>query len=821
MSAFYRWLSDFARDVRYAVRGFRRNPTFALVAIATLALTLGANTAMFSVAHKLLIARLPVREPEQLVLLSRSSLEQTGDTRFAYLFFRELEAARDVFDDVLCRAAGSERVTVGVDAGGAPAMGELVSGSYFEMLGVTPHLGRLFTRVDDVTPGAHPVLVLSYRYWQRQFAGDASVIGRTLRITGVPMTVIGVTPPEFDGLDPGQSVDLRVPVSMVAEVRGGPRDPRLAAVPSSLNDPRAAEMIVVGRLRRGVTIAQAEQVLSDRYRRFVDNVSPPSTLHLESAASGIGMARARYYTSMRALMGITSAVLLIACLNLANLLIARASERTHEFAVRVSVGAGTAHLVRQLLTEGAVLSIAGAVAGLAVVYPAARLLIQLITPAGSPQVISVDPPVSAFVFHGVTTVLTTVLFGAAPALAQSRPGLARVVRARSSVASSRVARRVFLSLQVAFSIVVLVGAVLFVRTVHALRATDLGFRADRLLVLALSPQNAGRAVDRTLPFFRAVRERVMLLPGVTGATYGQVRPLANASWRTDVVLTGCCSQAPSAAFRNVVGPAYFATMGIAMVAGRDFKEADAATAPKVAIVNETFARTFGAGRDLLGARIGVSIPEYTIVGIVADAKYAHVREPIPPVWFVPYEQQPNAKYLDLYVRTSGDPATITESVRAAIAAVDPEVALFEVRTLQAQVDNLLIVEQTVATRAALFAAIGAGLAGLGVYGIVVFVVTSERRAIAIRMALGARPAVIIRQITTDAWTALAIGAVAGIAMAAALTRYASSLLYGVTRVDAATGIVVVLLMAVFVTAAASLPSLRATRIDPTKALREG
>jgi predicted permease len=801
---------DLWRDLRYGCRLLARNPAFALVAVTTLGLALGANTAVFSLVHKVLIAYLPVQDPERLVVLSRSNLEQAGITRFAYPLFRELESERDIFDGILCRG-GSERVTVGTDAGGEPATGELISGSYFEVLGVRPHIGRLIARTDDVTPGAHPVVVLSHRYWQRHFSGDPAVVGRTLRLSGYPMTVVGVSPPGFDGLDPGQAVDLRVPIAMQAELR---------RAPSSLGQRRVAELTIVGRLRPGVRVEDARHALSARLRRYLDDGNASERLDLLPAAGGIGLTRRQYETSLRVLMVITASVLVVACLNVANLLLARASTRAHEFAVRLAVGAGSGRLVRQLLIENVVLSLVAATLGALLAYPGTQVLIRLMSIGGSAVQLNVKPHGAVLVFHVATTAASVALFGLFPAVASRRRSLTPDLKATVAGRSSVMGRRLFVGVQVALSVVVLVGALLFLRTVHALRTADMGFRADHLLMLALSPKNAGQSDAQVLPFFRDVRERVNALPGVTAATYGMVRPVSNASWRTPVVMSGCCPQNAARAARNVVGPEYFETLEIPRIAGRDFTEQDRADAPKVAIVNESFARLYGPGRDPIGTKIGVERPEYTVVGVVKDAKYAHVRETPPPVWYVPYEQQPNVKYLDLYVRTGGDPERMKESVRAAIASIDRSVAMFDVWTLSDQIDDLLVAERTVAALATFFGFTAAVLAALGVYGILAFLVTQRRREIGIRMALGARPAAIVRMVTRDAGPAVGCGLVAGAVLAAALGRYTASLLYGVTPLDVFSLAGGVLVMAALAALAASLPARRASRVDPVQALRE-
>jgi predicted permease len=816
------WLDQGWRDLRYAIRQLRRSTALSTVAIATLTLGIGGNTAMFGLVHRLLLAELPVHEPGRLVVLTRSNPELGDQTRFDYAFCRELAAAPDVFEGVLCRAAGSERVTVGTESGGAAAIGELVSGSYFEVLGVKPFLGRLLDRNDDVTPGAHPVVVLSHSYWQRQFGGDPDVIDRTVRITGVPMTIVGVLPPEFTGLDPVQRADLRMPLSMHAEVRGGPARSR----PARLLD-GASAAIVVGRLRPGVTRAQASAAVDSRFQRYLEErvsrvPAPPNAsdrVQVEPAATGVGVARRQYQTSLRVLMAATTAVLVIACLNLANLLLVRASARRHEFALRRALGASPAQIVRQLLAESAVLSFSGALLGALVAFPFTAVLIRLASADDAAPALALRPTFALFMFHAGTALSCALLCGLLPILATRRFEGA-FVRDRDTSRAPAAVRRASLVAQAALAIVVLVSAALLVRTERALRATDLGFDADRLLVLALSPQNAGGLPAHTLPFFRVARDRVRAVPGVTAVTYGWIRPLINTTWDAKVTVDGCCPDAITSAYRNAVGSGYFTALGVPLLAGRDFTDADDVTAPKVAIVNETFARLYGQGQQLLGTRIGVTRPEYTIVGIVKDAKYAHLREAPAPVWFVPYEQQPNVKYLDMYVRTTGTPAGMTGSVRAAIASVDPQVALFEVRPLQAHVDRLLVVERMLSALGVFFGGAAAVLACLGLYGILAWVVATRTREIGVRLALGATPASVVVDVTLDAWKALAVGVVLGTIMAAIVGRYLGALLFGVSPVDPVSFAAGLAVLSVLVTIAAAVPVRRASRTDPVTALRD-
>jgi predicted permease len=812
------------QDLRFGVRMLLKHKAFTIVAVLTLALGIGANTAVFSLVNKILLAYLPVEEPERLMVISRSNLEQSGLTVFPHLFFRELEAEGDIFDGVLCRG-GAERVTLGTEEGGEPAVGELVSGSFFEVLGVRPHLGRLLNPSDDLTPGAHPVVVLSYRYWQRRFGGDPSVVGSTLRLTGYPMTVIGVSPQGFDGLDPGQVTDLRVPLAMQSELRGAAR-----AQASTPNHRGAWELNIVARLKRGVSVEQAQQVVSNRLRRYLDEGEPVSEQNrrvreseraeLQGGATGFGKTRQQFQRALQVLLAMTTMVLLIACFNLANLLLAKSATRRQEFAIRLAVGARPWRLIRQLLTESLLLSLGGAVLGAIIAWQGAAMLVKLMSGAEASIRLEAGTDVSVLLFHLGTSVTCGILFGLAPALEARRQSLIPGLKGSTKGAPKMTGRKILVIAQVALSVVVLVGAGLFLRTIYALQTIDLGFRPDHLLAVALSPKNAGRSDAEVLPFFRAVRDRVSQLPGVEGVTFSQVRALSGNSWRTGVTVEGFETVADTAQpSRNVVGPDYFRTLGIALVAGRDFTEGDNATAAKVAVVNESFARFYFAGQEPLGRKIGIARPEYTIVGVAKDGKYAHLREATQRFWYVPYEQHPNAKYLDLYVRTTKDPESMAPGIQAAIASVDKSVALFNMRSQQAQIEELLVAERLLARLATFFGATAAGLAALGLYAVLAFLVTEQRKELGIRLALGAQPLEILKMILGRGMKITLSGVLIGLLAALAVTRLMAGLLFEVRAADPLTFILVAGLLTGVAFLACYLPARRAARVDPMIALR--
>jgi predicted permease len=794
------WLADAARDLGYAARSLRRAPGFAAVAILTLALGIGADTAVFALVHRVLVAALPVAQPEQLFVVARRNPEGGGGAGFPHAVVRELEA-RGVFAGVLARG-GSERVTVGTPTGGEPALGELVSGGYFEVLGVRPHLGRLLAPSDDVAAGAHPVVVLSYRYWRRRFGGDPAVVGTALHLGGHPMTVVGVSPPGFDGLDPGQAVDLRVPLSMYAQLR------RIAPRPQGPSD-----LDVVARVAPGAVLAETSERASAILREVLPATSPtrvtPERVELRPAARGFGRTRQQLRTSVLVAMSITAALLLAACLSLTNLLVARTAARSQELAVRRALGAGRGRIARQLLVESLLLSACGGLVGALLAVAGTPALLRFASGGGLHLDQPTGPSAGVVAFHAATSVMCGLLIGAAQIFAarRERPPSGRL-------------RTILVAAQVALSVVVLAAAGLFLQTVRALRSADLGFRADRLLVMALSPQNAGRSDAQALPFFRAVRERVEAVPGVEGVTLGTVRALSGSVWRAGITTDAGAPQDAPPPSRDAVGPGYFRTLGMPLLAGRDFTPDDDRSAPKVAIVNESFARFYFPGQDVLGRRIGVAAADHTIVGVARDAKYAHVRESTPRFWYVPYEQQPNVKYLDLYVRTAGDPERLGAAVRAAIASVDREVALFNVRTQQAQVEEALRPERLLAALAAAFGIASAGLAGLGLFGVLAFAVRQRRREIGIRLALGARRAGVVGLVVRETALFVGLGLLSGVPAAAALGRYARGVLFGVTPLDLASLAGAALAMAVVAACAAAPPAWRAVRADPMTALRE-
>jgi predicted permease len=805
------------RDLRYAVRVLRRSPAFTITAVATLALALGANTAVFGLVHHVLIASLPVDAPDRLFSLMRHQREGPDAPTFPYLFCRDLQQPDALRAGALCRG-GTERLTIEGPGGAEPALGELVSVSYFDVLGVRPHLGRLFTAADERGAGAQRVVVLSHRYWQRRFGGDPSIVGGFMRMNAQSVMVIGVTPPEFDGLDPGQTADVRIPVTMQAEVR---------RTPSTLDRRYMFEMNIVVRLQPGVSAASTEQALHARLTRYLEETPLPPALRanaatmrvtLRPAAGGFGVTRQQYGRTLIALMGVTVTLLLIACANLAGLMASRLATRRQELATRLALGASRARILQQVLAEGVVLATAGSMCGVGVAIVCTQTLSLL---ANSSSAVRLRPQIGAadLWFHLAAAILTALLCAGGPAIAAGRRSLAPDL-VRSGVGRRRGVRPWLIGVQTALSVSVLIVAGLFVRTVQALTHVDVGFIVDNVFVVSLDPKNAGRADAEVAPFYRAVRERVAALPGVRGVTYSTVRTLANASWSDPVVVEGQPVSSTMTAARDAVGPAYFQTLGIPLIAGRDFSEVDTAAAPRVAVVSESFARAHFGSQSALGRRIGAVAPLHTIVGVVRDSRVAGVRDSPTAIWYIPYEQRPGLKHLNLYVRTADHPSRTMNAVRAAIQSVDPRVSLFEPRTQTEQLEVLLGPERMVATLSGAFGSIAAALAAIGLYGLLAFTIAERRRELALRRALGASSALIVRTVIRDAAVVVGAGLLAGLVASLLVGRWTGSMLYGVTTFDPVTLASAVAVMLAGAAAAATAPVWRAIRVDPAIVLRE-
>lgn len=816
-----RWLTDLASDLRHAFRALRRSPGFAAAAVLSLALGIGANTAIFTLINALLLRTLPVRDPQQLVQIDRSNLESKGLTSFPYPFYRELRDHNEVFSGVLCYT--SVRSSLRAGANPEQVTGELVSGNYFDVLGVRPYLGRLLTQNDDRVPGQGRVVVLSDGFWQRRFGGDPGIVGQVVHLNTTPMTVIGVTPPGFDGLEAGRSVDVRTPMMMQAEMFNGD---------FQLESRGSWWLSIAGRLRPGVSRARAEAALlpmliryeqagEDRpqtdYRR---RVLASERVILDPLARGTQHLGNQYRRALYVLMAIVGTVLLIGCVNIANLLLARSAARQREIAVRLALGADRGRLVRQMLTESTLLAALGGVVGIGVAYGGARVIVSFF-----PETVSLDlaPDLTVLAFTLGISICAGVLFGLAPAIQSTRVSVNPELKGgdRSAPVSFG---KLLISVQVALSLVLLTGAGLFARSLYNLRTMDAGFDRRNVAVIGLNPSTAGYGTEQMMEFYSELRSRIEALPGVRSASYTAMGLIGHQNWGSGIRMKGYTRpEGDMGPLRNFVGPGYFRTAGIPMVMGRDFTPADTAASPHVAIVNETFARFYFGKENPIGKKIGAEgdkgPADYAIVGVAKDGKYASLREKTPRFWYIPYDQYPIALHLYLYVRTAGDAAKMIGTLRKSIQDTDRNVLISDVKTLEMQVDEDLDTDRLLATLSMLFSVLATILASIGLYGVMAYSVARRTRDVGIRMALGAERRDVLWLVLRQAMALVAIGMLIGIPVTLALARLVSSLLFGLQADDPMTLALAVVALGAVAAAASYLPARRASKLDPVTALR--
>jgi len=819
------WLDDFVRDLAYAWRLLRKSPGFAAVAALSLALGIGANTAIFTLVYRTLLESLPVREPERLFTISRGNLERGNMTSLPHPFFRELLAKNSVFEGLVCWTGGM--VAIGDERESRMASVQLVSGNFFDVLGVEPVLGRTLKPQDDRTPSSHPVLVLSHNYWMRRFAGDEGVVGRPLRVNTQLMTILGVLPPGFDGLRPGFSPDAYIPVMMQSEVW---------LSRSVLQSRTDWWLSLTARLRQGVSIPQAEAAVLSHLKSYMeqDQTGAPATeyqrrvaastrVELQPVASGM-TANRHLSTTLLVLLGLSGIVLLIACTNLANLLLARNSSRRHEFVVRLSLGAGRFRLLRQLAAESLLLALSGGSLGLLVAFASGPVLVRLLM-GDSPNItLNVRPDVPMVTFNFGTAVVCAMLFGLAPAWLGIREGLAAgLTEGRTIVGSRLFGRKLLLGCQMALSLLLLFGAGLFLRSLHMIYTVNLGFRPEQLVQVTLGPKNAGYKDGQVLPFFREVKERLERTPGVRSAAFASMRVMSGSEWGSGITVEGFTpAENDPGPSRNAVGPDYFRTLGVTLLRGREFTDRDHEKAPQVAIVNESFARFYFGGADPIGKRIGIGgrqgRADHTIVGVVGDTKYAEFREERRRVWYVPITAGSMAPRI-LYVRADGDAERTLALVRGTVASVDRNVPLQDPKSVETQVAEQSQRERMLATLSTSFAALAAFLAAIGIYGVIAFSVRQRLREIGVRMALGATPARVFAAVIRG----VALIAGLGFALAFPAAWYVSGLLadllYRVRLLDPWSIAAASVAMALTALTGGAFPARAASRVDPAAALR--
>lgn len=826
----FNWLERLMQDARYALRVLRKSPGFTIVAVLSLALGIGTNTAIFTLLNALLMRPLAVSEPDQLVSLVRANLRAPAMTSFPYPLFRDLRDHSDVLTGVICGTSISPNLTVkGVSE---RVTGEMVSGNFFEALGIQPLAGRLFRLEDETTSGAGRVVVLSHGFWQRRFGSDPSIIGATLYLNTIPLTVIGISPPSFGSLNVGTVPDLRVPITL---------QPEMYVTPSMLNERMDWWLNIAGRLRPGVTMQQAEASLTSFLRGYLDmapdakqrspfalRVFESERMLLRPAARGIeNRNKKAARQQLVVLMGVVAMVLLIACVNLANLLLARTTARQREIAVRLALGASRARLIRQLLTESMLLSAAGGVLGIVLAYWSARVLFALFTNGQRSASLDLSPDWRVLCFTLLVSLLTSILFGLAPAIQSTRLRLTPDLKGDPGryAGAGFSWRKAMVSSQVALSLVLLVGAGLFLRSLAKLRGMDAGFVRENVLQVSLDPSLSGYKPEQIRPFYRELATRIAAIPGVRGVSFANVGLVSGSTWGSGILVEGYQpKEGDPGPSRNVVGAGYFTVLGIPVIRGRDFKPEDNQTGPHVAIVNERFAHFYFGSENPLGKHIGPggkvgSRPEFEIVGVAKDGKYSSLREEAQRFWYIPYEQHTNVKNLIMYVRTWRDPLKIASAVRTVVSRVDFNVPIYDVKTLEDQVNENLNLDRILAQLSTFFSILATLIASIGLYGVMAYTVSRRTQEIGIRMALGAKRSSVIGLVMREVALVVALGILMGGACALALSRLVVSMLYDVKPGDGVTLITASLLMATVALVAGFLPARQASRIEPIVALR--
>lgn len=830
-------------DLKLAFRALARTPFLTAVAVASLALGIGANAAIFSLFDQVLLRSLPVEEPEGLVNLAApgpkhgsTSCNQAGDCEavFSYPMFRDLQRGETGFAGIAAHRLFGANLSH--TSGTTSGQGVLVSGNYFQVLGLRPALGRLLTPADDERIGGHPVAVLSYRYWANQLGGDPSVLNSTLVVNGRPMTVAGVAPRGFDGTTFGADPDVFVPLTMRGEMTPGWQ---------GFDNRRSYWVYLFGRLAPGLSMEQAHERINTLYGSILEEVEVPlqeamtaETLErfrtkavvLEEGYRGQSSVHAEAETPLTLLMAITGLVLLIACANIANLLLARGAQRSQEMAIRSSLGAGRGELVRQLLTESLLLALLGGVASLVVAQVTLRLMGTILPPDATQLLtLSLDGPV--IVFAGALALATGFLFGFYPALHNSRLDLVSRLKADSGQPSgSRAAHRfrdALVTAQIALSLALLASAGLFIRSLANVSRVDLGLEAGNVVTFGLSPQLNGYEPERSLAFFQEVEEELAALPGIVSVSASMVPVLAGSSWGTSVSVEGFHWEpgVDAGSRYNLVGPGFFSTLGIPLLAGREFTEADAAGSPRVAIVNEAFTRKFGLeGPEAMGARMATNSSnadelDVQIVGVIRDAAYSDVKDEVPPTFYLPYRQDEGLGSIYFYARTAIGPRAALEAVRPLVRGLDPDLPVEELKTLEQQITENVFLDRFISILSAAFAVLATILAAVGLYGVLAYTVARRTREIGLRMALGAGRGNVRRLILGQVGRMLVVGGVVGLLAAFLLGHLARSLLFGMGGFDPLVLSAATALLAGVALGAGYLPALRASRVDPMEALR--
>lgn len=833
-------MTGFAQDFRYALRQLAKAPGFAAVAIVTLALGIGANTAIFSLLDQALLRTLPVKDADRLVVLQslgsfsgHTSSRADENFSFSYPMYRDLRDQNSVFSGLIA----TDKVDLGVQWHNQPELvdAELVSGNYFDVLGVQPALGRVLVASDDVVLDANPVVVLSFSYWQRRFAEDPTVLNQSILVNGRPFTILGVVPPGFHSVVMGDTPSLFVPMTMKAEITPSIRD---------LLDRKSRWLNIIGKLKPGLSREQAEAGINPVWysiraeelkqrghssERFKETFLTKSHLFVRDGAKGFSPLRADVQEPLLIIMAMVALVGLMACANVGSLLLVRAAGRIREMSVRYALGAKRARVVQQLLVEGLLLGLAGGTLGIAIAPRISAWLINMIWSRTAGDLpFSSHPDLRILSFNFSLALFVSLLFSLAPAAQFWRPNLAPALKQQAMTAGSGPLRfrRISVATQIGLSILVLVGAGLFVRTLHNLKSLDVGFETDHLVTFGIRATLAGYQPDQTRNLHTRVLQTLAALPGVRSVASTTDRELADNNSSNNITLAGYTAKENED--MNVespaVSPGYFSTMGMPLVAGREFTDQDRDTSHKVAVVNESFARHyFGEPQLALGhyycKGAGDVKPDTEIVGVVRDAKHTGVRQAITRTTFTPFLQQSNPDAMTFYVRTWQSPESAEATIRSAMQALDSKLVLDTFRTMEEQVDDILATERVVAILASAFGALAVLMAAVGLYGVLAYSTAQRTREIGIRIALGAARGTVMRMVLVEVLWLAGISIVVALPASLLLTHAVRSQLFGISSSDPLTLAAAVLLVATVALASALLPARRAAKTNPVVALR--
>jgi predicted permease len=829
--------------LKHAVRTLTKTPFVTFVAVLSLALGIGANTAIFSLFDQMLLQALPVEDPDRLVNVSApgpnpgsQSCNQAGDCTaiWSYPMFRDLEREQRSFTGI----AGHRLFGVNLAQSGQTTSGEglLVSGSYFPVLGVQPALGRLFGPGDDERLGEHPIAVLGYRYWENQLGADRSVLNQTILINGQPLTIVGVAARGFDGTTLGAQPDVFVPLTMRTQM-----NPWFNA----FDNRRNYWIYAFARLRPGVSAEQATSEINMVYAPIIEEVEVPlqesmteqtmdrfrnKRVVLVPGFQGQSSMHQEASTPLRLLFGITAVVLLIACANIANLLLARGANRAQEMAIRGSLGASRRQMLSQLLLESCLLALIGGAASLVV----ARWTLHMVAAGLPPEAVqSIELQLSPqmIAFAAILSLGTGVLFGMYPAVHSTRPDLVAMLKTTLGQPSgARAARRFrsgLVTAQIALSMALLVAAGLFIKSLSNVSRIDLGLNPENVVMFSVSPELNGYEGSRSADLFIELEEELAAIPGVTAVSADRVGVVGGNSWGNSISVEGFAWEpgVDANSRYNQVGPGFFSTLGMALVAGREFTTSDGDGAPEVVIVNEAFTRKFGLdGAAAVGKWMATNSTSATeldiqIIGVVQDAKYSSVKDEVPPVFFLPYRQDRGIGSMNFYLRTALAPDAVTAQINPLVSRMDSDLPVDGLRTLQEQVQQSIFLDRLISTLSAAFALLATILAAVGLYGVLAYTVAQRTREIGLRMALGAGKDNVRAMVLKQVGRMLVVGGIIGVVVALGLGRAAQSLLFGLEGYDAPVVGIVAVLLGLVGFGAGYIPAVRASRVDPMEALR--